>query len=100
MRKVVYRPAAIEDLRAIAHYIADDNPSRALSFVDELQSVAQVTAERPASFPARPDLAEGLRVTRHGRYLLFFLYSEDQVEIVRVLHGARDLGNAFSQAEE
>ncbi len=49
------------------------------------------TAERPGSFPARDDLHPGLRAARHGRYLIFFLETADAVQIVRVLHGARDL---------
>ena len=49
------------------------------------------TAERPGSFPARDELRKGLRSARHGRYLIFFLETSDEVQIVRVLHGARDL---------
>ena len=30
-------------------------------------------AERPSSFPARNELAPGLRSARHGRYLIFFV---------------------------
>ena len=96
MRKVIYSPAALEDLRGIARYIADANPASALSFIEELQSVANIVAQRPASFPARPELAAGLRVAHHGRYLLFFIHDEGEIEIIRVLHGARDIGKAFS----
>lgn len=52
-------------------------------------------AERPESFPARDDVREGLRSARHGRYLIFFLDAGAEVQIVRVLHGARDLRRAF-----
>ena len=47
--------------------------------------------ERPGSFPARDELHEGLRSARHGRYLIFFIEAGDEVQVVRVLHGARDL---------
>lgn len=91
MKPLVFLPAARSDLKAIALFIAEDNPDRAVTFVEELRLVAAEAARRPASFPARPDLAVGLRAARHGRYLLFFEESADEVRIVRVLHGARDL---------
>jgi toxin ParE1/3/4 len=37
MFTVKYTPVALADLRSIASYIAQDNPSRAISFIDELQ---------------------------------------------------------------
>ncbi|WP_172332302.1 type II toxin-antitoxin system RelE/ParE family toxin [Mangrovicoccus sp. HB161399] len=52
-------------------------------------------SERPESFPVRNDVHEGLRAARHGRYLIFFLHSGEEVQIVRVLHGARDLPRQF-----
>ena len=95
MTRLTYLPAALADLREIAVYIADDNPDRAVSFVDELRARAAETAERPASFAARDDLAPGLRVARHGRYLILFQIVMGGVEIVRVLHGARNLRGAL-----
>lgn len=95
MRTVIYSPAAQADLHSIAIYIAEDNPDRAVSFIDELRAVAQSAAERPASFSERGDLAPGLRPARHGRYLIFFTHDADKVEVARVRHGARDPGQAF-----
>jgi toxin ParE1/3/4 len=93
--RLTYLPAALADLREIAFYIAEDNPDRAVSFVDALKRKAAETVERPASFAARDDLAPGLRVARYGRYLILFQVVTDGVEIVRVLHGARDLHGAL-----
>lgn len=95
MMRLTYLPAAVADLREIALYIAEDNPGRAISFVDALRAKAAETVERPASFTARDDLAPGLRVARYGRYLILFQVVADGVEIVRVLHGARDLRGAL-----
>ena len=97
MKRLSYRPAALDDLRAIAAWIAEDNPDRALSFIAELREKAIQAAERPESFPARDELAAGLRAARLGRYLIFFLNLPDEVQIVRVLHGARDLGRLFEE---
>lgn len=89
-------PAAKADMIEIGDYIAADNPARARSFVAEIEAVIfGKIADRPASFPARSDLAPGLRVARHGHYLIFFTYDAERIEVARVLHGARDLGRAF-----
>ena len=37
MYTVKYTPKALADLRSITNYIASDNPTRAISFIDELQ---------------------------------------------------------------
>lgn len=95
MKSFVFSPAARADLVAIALYIAEDSPDRADSFVAELEAKASQAAERPASFPARDDVSPGLRAARHGRYLLFFRETSEEVRIVRVLHGARDLPRAI-----
>jgi toxin ParE1/3/4 len=91
MKRLVISPAARADLLEIATYIADDNPLRAVSFVSELEAKAQLTAERPNSFPSREALGAGLRSASHGRYLIFFRDFSDYVKIVRVLHSARNL---------
>ena len=95
MARLVVLPEARADLIEIGDFIATDNPGRALSFVAEIEARMRQAAERPMSFPARDELHEGLRSARHGRYLIFFVEVGDEVRIVRVLHGARDLGRAF-----
>ena len=95
MPRLVILPAARADLIEIGDFIAHDNPARAASFVAEIEARMLQTAERPGSFPARDDLRKGLRVARHGRYLIFFLDTPDEVQVVRVLHGARDVPRIF-----
>lgn len=95
MPRLLIRPAARADLIEIGDFIALDSPGRALSFVAEIEARMRDAAEQPRSFPARDDLHEGLRMARHGRYLIFFLELGDQVHVVRVLHGARNLPGQF-----
>ncbi|AEO49778.1 plasmid stabilization system protein [Rhodospirillum rubrum F11] len=87
---MVILPAARLDLIEIGDFIALDNPERAASFVAEIEARMIQAADRPASFPTRDELHEGLRSARHGRYLIFFIEDGDEVRVVRVLHGARD----------
>jgi plasmid stabilization system protein ParE len=49
MTRCELRPAAEEDLESIA----DDNPSRAVTVVQELREKCQLLAEMPKSAPAR-----------------------------------------------
>lgn len=95
MARLVILPAARADLIEIGDFIALDNPGRAASFVAEIEAKMRAAAERPLSFPARDELHEGLRAARYGRYLIFFVEQGDEVQVVRVLHGARDLPRMF-----
>ena len=95
MPRLLILPAARADLIEIGDFIAQDNPERALSFLAEIEAKMQDASERPESFPARGDVCAGLRSARHGRYLIFFLNAGEEVQIVRVLHGARDLPRIF-----
>lgn len=91
MRRITVRPAAEADLFDIADYIALDSPVRAMAFVDGIVTLWDGLAEFPERYPARPDLGEGIRQAAYGRYLLFYTVSRDEVTVLRVLHGGRDL---------
>lgn len=79
------------DIEEIGDYIASDNPSRALSFVDELRWHFDKIARFPSSYVLRRELGEGIRTCAHGRYLIVFRQEDDELLIVRVLHMSRDL---------
>jgi toxin ParE1/3/4 len=85
------RPKAADDLEEIADFIARDNPTRALSFIEELIVLCAHIGESPRAFPRRDDLAKGLRQAVHGRYLVLFTLDNEGVVIERVVHGARRL---------
>ena len=91
MHRLVVLPAARGDLLEIGDFIAQDNPQRAASYIDELEQRLNRIAERPGSYPLRDDLHVGLRSARHGPYLIFFVERGEEIQIVRVLHGARNL---------
>jgi len=92
-RRLVLSPRAAADLEDIADHIARDNPVRAASFVAELEAKCWAVAASPELYPARSDLAPGLRMAVHGRYLVLYrdLPDENTVRVERVLHGARHL---------
>lgn len=95
MAKLVILPAARADLIDIGDFIALDNRSRAASFVAEIKAKIVEVGERPGSFQKRDELHKGLRHARHGRYLIFFIEKDGEVQIVRVIEGSRDFPRLF-----
>ena len=91
MAHCTFLPQARADLREIGRYIARDNRQRAISYVKELQQTCQRLANVPGSGRARDDLRPGLPSFAHGSYVIIYRQTAGGIEIVRVLHGARDI---------
>jgi addiction module RelE/StbE family toxin len=88
--KVSLSPEAQADLDEIARWIDDDNPERADTFVDELERACAGLGDRPLRFPAVPEIRHDLRKRVHDDYLIFYRVRQEEVEVVRIGHGARD----------
>lgn len=97
MIALLFSPAAEQDLFDIALHIARDDPSRALSFVDELEATCASLRHYPGSGRERTELAEGLRSKPHGKYVIFYTPSAQSIRIERILHGARDVEELFGR---
>jgi len=93
--RLLITPLAAHDLEEIGDYIAQDNPLRAASFIAELRAQCEKICLNPAGYRRRSELSDGLRSCPHGNYVIFFESTADQVTVVRILHGARDLPQAF-----
>ena len=90
--KVVNTAAAKADLLAIRRYIEADNPTRALSFVEELLNRCLALADTPRAYPLVPRYERfGIRRCVHGNYLIFYRLQPEQIEVIHVLQGARDI---------
>ncbi|MDA0346703.1 MAG: type II toxin-antitoxin system RelE/ParE family toxin [Verrucomicrobia bacterium] len=95
---VSFRPIALEDLRQIRDYIAEDNVDVARRFIASLRDHCQKLDQAPLIGRARNELAEGIRSLPFGHYLIFYrVLNTGKPEIVRVLHGARDLEALFDE---
>ena len=79
------------DLDEIAAYIAQDNPYRAVSFVQEIRTKFREIQRNPLLFQLRPDIGEAARLVTLGNYAIFFRVTGDAVRIERVAYGGRDL---------
>ena len=93
MPRILVRPEAECDLDEIWGYIAQDNPRNADSFLDRIQERFISLADFPQLGTGRDELKTGLRSQPLGNYLIFYFPLNDGIEVVRVLHGARDIGH-------
>src|SRR5262245_1023764 len=84
-------PQADEDLIDIWSFIALDSLDAADSLLDGFVEKFELIAENPQAGRARPELARNLRSFPAGRYVIFYRPQPDAVEIIRVLHTARDI---------
>ena len=90
---------AKRDLTAIWSYIASDNEAAADRVLDSLNDKIALLVDHPFIGPARPDIAPDLRYLISDNYLLLYRVLPESVEIVRVLHGARNLSVLFRDDE-
>jgi len=86
-----FAPLAIVDLEGIGDFIAQDNPSRAYSFVREIRQQCEQISDFPLRYRARPELGEAIRSCAFGNYVILFRPEYTDVLIVRILHGALDI---------
>ncbi|UTM01069.1 type II toxin-antitoxin system RelE/ParE family toxin [Alcaligenes sp. NLF5-7] len=91
---------AVRNLENIGDYIAQDSPTRALTFVRELREKCLSLADRPLAFPLVPHYeTHGIRRRVHGNHLIFYRTEADRVVVLHVLHGAMDYAAILFQDE-
>jgi toxin ParE1/3/4 len=83
------------DLLDIWSYVAEDNVETADILLDRIYEKCRSLVEAPSLGRRREDLAPGLRSLPVGSYLIFYRTVEDGLQIIRVLHGSRDIDDAF-----
>ncbi len=83
----------------------DIDEAVALAFIDALEDASRGIGERPAT--GSPHYAHeldipGLRVRQAGKfpYPVFYVETETEIEIKRVLHGARDIPEWMQEPRE
>ncbi|MEY4809515.1 type II toxin-antitoxin system RelE/ParE family toxin [Vulcanococcus limneticus] len=99
MAVIVLQPRAKADLSDIWQFMAEDSDDQADAFIDLIDQKFQLLAQQSGLGRRREELAEGLRSFPVGRYVIFYLLIPGGVQIVRVLHGARDIEAAFTKPD-
>ena len=97
---LLWTPQAREDLIEIYTYIGLDNPSAAERIFDAVQAKAESLANFPRMGVRRPDIRPSTRILIEGPYLILYETHPDndeggidEVEIVRIVDGRRNLKN-------
>ena len=95
MPELIISPEAETDLLEIWFYIAQDSPVNADRFLDKLKEKALKLCEYNEIGLDRSELAESLKSFPVDRYLLYYRPTSAGIELVRVLHGSRDINTLF-----
>lgn len=98
MAIIVKRPRAELDLLDIWDYIADDSLDRADEFLDRIESKLQTLAQNPGIGKRREELLPGLQSFPIGNYVVFYREISNGIDVIRVLHGSRDIGEIFRRS--
>lgn len=84
------------DVDGILSFIADDNREAALVLHDRLTGIFEMLSNTPRAGRERKEFRADARSFPEGNYLIIYrILAGDDVEILRVLHGARDLDEFF-----
>ena len=96
-------PLAAADLIEIASFIAEDNLDAAERFLDAAEETFANLVAMPLMGHAvtfQHPQAQGMRVWRvqgFANYVIFYRAVEHGIEVIRVLHAARDLEGLFEE---
>jgi toxin ParE1/3/4 len=104
---VVKHARAVLDIIEIADYLAQ---AASLASADRFVDAVERTIDRLAAFPgtgvrydpenpAYVDIRIGM-VDRFRSYLIVYRAEDDRLEVLRVLHGARDVGRILADTFE
>ncbi len=88
-----YMPSADSDVDEIIDYLAERNVSAAKDFLDRLDERVEQLCDFPESAPVAKDrqvAQKGYRVLVIEGYLLFYLFKNEVIYIMRVIDGRRN----------
>lgn len=96
MRSVVVSPRARRDLIGIWQYTLQTwGAPQADRYLDDLDHSIRQLAEDPAGGRSREELREGYHSIRAGRHVVFYMFDEAAVRVMRVLHDQMDVDLHF-----
>jgi toxin ParE1/3/4 len=96
-RSVLWRRCAEEDLAEAYLYLGMNSPASSERFVEAVQEVIDLLIDHPQignPWISRSTRLRGVRrwpIPGFANHLLFFRMTGSHLEVLRLLHGARDL---------
>lgn len=95
MLRIHQSSQAWRDIVEISLFIARDNLTAADAWVDAIERKLEMLATHPELGQERPDLGNDIRCLTAGSYLLIYQSTADSIELIRVIHAARDIDALF-----
>ena len=95
MARILRTARAEEDYREIWDFVARDDPTAADRLLRKFDEKLQLCVTNPGMGTLRERYAPGLRSIPVGNYVLFYRPAENGIELIRVLHGARNFNRIF-----
>ncbi|MEZ5477616.1 MAG: type II toxin-antitoxin system RelE/ParE family toxin [Thiolinea sp.] len=87
---VIFSPESENDLEAIADYIAEDNPAKALNFVQELKEHCENLSNFPHRNPVYGEIDDvTVRKYSYKNYIIYYGVGDDILYIFHIWHAAR-----------
>ncbi|MDB9309707.1 type II toxin-antitoxin system RelE/ParE family toxin [Aphanizomenon sp. CS-733/32] len=87
---------AIEDINEICDYLSGFNLESANQFLNNIEQKCQVLAQFPNMGRSYAEILPELRGISVNPYIIFYRLIKDDVEIIRVVNGYRNLESLFS----
>jgi toxin ParE1/3/4 len=85
-------PLASADLDQLLDFIARDKPMAAVNFVQRIRQTCELLAANPLIGELRSDLVlANVRSFTVGSYVIFFRPTTGGIEVIRIVHGSRDI---------
>ena len=92
MIRVIVSAKARGDFRDIIAYLSRyAGSSVAKRYAARIDDCVALIAERPGIGAPRPGLGSGIRIRTIRPYVLIYRFSSESVEILRLLHGRRNI---------
>ena len=96
---VFLTPAAEADLISIGDWLSEHNPELALPYIRKLRDAASAIGEFPGAGAPRPHWGADVRIRIMDRYIIAYRIRSERVEVLRIVHGSRDLDRLFSDEQ-
>lgn len=93
---VIFSLDSRQNLREIFNYIAKDNLDAAIAFSRRLKQRCTDLAGMPNIGRKRNEMRKGYRSITEGDYVIFYRVKRETIEILRIVHGKRDLHKALN----
>lgn len=103
MYRLNFTDDALEDIASIAEYIASQSGVAEVAerFVQRIVDRCEHLASLPGTMGrARPELGVDFRSSVFGNHVIFFRYTAEVFDVVRILEGHRDIDGVFNPPDD